>query len=212
MTGPAERNAIEITEPQLLLVEGKDEELFFGRLLQSGLPAASCQVIALGKDGFRARLLGLSAAIREHPIRSLGVVRDALESAERALQSVRDALEAVRFPTPASHGEVLATEPRVGVFIMPDGERSGALEALCRRAVEAETAAACAEEYLACLDDRDGWQTQRSKARRDKGFVHAYLASRRDPASRVGEGARQGVWDFGHPAFSPIRDFLGRLL
>ena len=42
----------------------------------------------------------------------------------------------------------------------------------------------------------------------DKSFAHAYLAAMRDPLARVGEGALQGVWDFGSPAFSELVGFL----
>lgn len=41
--------------------------------------------------------------------------------------------------------------------------------------------------------------------------AHAYLASRRDPVARVGEAARQGVWNFDHPAFADLDKFLLRL-
>ena len=45
----------------------------------------------------------------------------------------------------------------------------------------------------------------------DKTFAHAWLAARKDPVARVGEGARQGVWDFGSVAFASLSSFLGRL-
>ena len=45
-------------------------------------------------------------------------------------------------------------------------------------------------------------------ANHDKTFAHAYLAAMDDPVARVGEGARQGVWDFESEAFSGLTGFL----
>ena len=45
----------------------------------------------------------------------------------------------------------------------------------------------------------------------DKTFAHAYLAAMGDPVARLGEGARQGVWDFTSPAFSELSGFLRSL-
>ena len=209
-------NTIKITAPHLLLVEGKDEELFFRAFLESELPgeAPKFQVIPLGKDRFRHQFAGLAVDIRTRDVRSVGVVRDADEHAARALQSVCDALTAAGFPVPGSHGEIVGASPRVGVFVMPNGRSPGALEALCRQSVESEPAGSCVTEYLECLKKRERWGdgTERNTAQRDKAFVHAYLASRGDPVARTGEGAKQGVWDFGHGAFGPITDFLRELL
>ena len=47
---------------------------------------------------------------------------------------------------------------------------------------------------------------------RDKSFAHAWLASCRDPVARVGEAARQGAWNFDHPAFAPLVRFVQRLV
>ena len=209
-------NTIKVTAPNLLLVEGKDEELFFRAFIESELSgrASECQVIALGKHRFRPRFAGLATDIHTRDVKSVGVVRDADEHAARALQSVCDALAAAGFPAPGSHGEIVGASPRVGVFVMPDGRSPGALEALCRRSVESEPAGSCVRDYLECLKKREGWRdgTERNTAQRDKAFVHAYLASRGDPVARTGEGAKQGVWDFGHGAFGPITDFLRELL
>ena len=216
MTRQCGARAIKINKPCLLLVEGKDEELFFKALMKHGFAGQSekLQIIALGgKSRFRGQLLGLASAIRTHPVESLGVVRDGDEDACSALQSVVDALAAAKFSRPDCHAAFVDGKPRVGVFVMPDGQNLGALEALCRQSVEGE-AAACVADYLKCLQDRDGWgtTTARNTAQRDKAFVHAYLASRKKPGARTGEAAQQGVWNFGHSAFEPVKDFLSRLL
>lgn len=92
---------------------------------------------------------------------------------------------------------------------MPDGRQRGALETLCRRAVEDTEAGRCATEYLRCME-RAGRMASIA-ARRDKAFAHTYLAGSDDPVARVGEGAQQGIWDYTHAVFSPLVDFVRRL-
>ena len=215
MTRQCGARAIKITERRLLLVEGRDEELFFRALLRHGLgrKPAPHQIIAVGgRDKFRKGLSGLAPHIQTFPVEWLGVVRDADENAEGALQSVSDALDAAGFPKPVHHAAFVGTQPRVGVFVMPDGKNRGALEALCRQSVRAEPVGGCVNEYLDCLRDRGRWGTGRNTAQRDKAFVHAFLASGEDPVARTGEAARDGIWNFEHSAFKPVTDFLSRLL
>ena len=92
----------------------------------------------------------------------------------------------------------------LGVFIVPDSSRTGAIETLCRRSVDGEAAAVCVEEYLECLKTRDALRSSNP----DKTFAHAYLAAMEDPVARVGEGALQGVWNFQSTAFDALSQFV----
>lgn len=203
-----------ISESRVLLVEGKDEFMFFSSLLGATPGLSPFQVIPVGKEKLRDSL----SIIREMFDRAaltceaLGVVRDADEDASGAFQSVRDALcdgEWASPGRPGRHGEVTSDFPKIGVFIMPDGRQRGALETLCRRAVEDTEAGRCATEYLRCME-RAG-RIAGVAARRDKAFAHTYLAGSDDPVARVGEGAQQGIWDYTHAVFSPLVDFVRRL-
>lgn len=206
---------IHITGRWLLLVEGRDEELFFGAFVRAELPEheSGYQVIPLGRDGFRRGLRAVATDIRERHVEAIGVVRDADEHPDRAFQGICDALKNSEFDRPDAHGKIVEAEPRIGVFVMPDGKSCGALESLCRRSVTAGIAGSCTGEYLDCLDRHEGWggKQERNTAQRDKALTHAFLASQKDPVARVGEGALQGIWDFQHEAFREIWDFLLRL-
>lgn len=95
----------------------------------------------------------------------------------------------------------------IGVFIVPDGNEPGAIETLCRRSKEGDEVAICVEEYLSCLDEHEAMKSTNV----DKSFAHAYLAAMEDPVVRVGEGAKQGAWNFGSPAFAELSEFLREL-
>ena len=161
-----------------------------------------------GKDRFRRNILAIRAAAASRPpLRAIGVIRDADDNASNAFQSVCDALRHAGYEPPAAHGEVSAGDPPVGVFILPDGAEAGAIETLCRRSVAGGDASRCVDAFIDCLKDQKVLRSRNE----DKTFAHAWLAAGEDPVARVGEGARQGAWDFDSEAFADLSEFLRRL-
>ena len=203
---------LEIRSDRLLLVEGKDEVYLFDALLKHCLGNAKGQGIQIidagGRDRFRHSIVAISTAARSRsPLRALGVIRDADDNAGSAFQSVCGALRHAGYEPPAAHGEASNGRPAVGVFILPDGAGAGAIETLCRQSVAGDSTSRCVEAYIACLKQHRAMRSPNE----DKTFAHAWLAAGKDPVARVGEGARQGVWDFGSGAFASLSSFLGRL-
>lgn len=199
-----------IRSDRLLLVEGRDEENLFNALIGQCFDAEpEIQVIAAGgRDKFPANLAAIHRAALARPaLRAIGVVRDADENADAAFQSVCDHLRNVGYQPPPVHAGFSDAEPSIGVFIVPDGEAPGAVETLCRRSRAGDDVAGCVDEYLRCLAEHEAMRSTNV----DKTFAHAYLAAMDDPVARVGEGALQGVWDFGAPAFSELSGFLRNL-
>ena len=204
------RHGTRIRSDRLLLVEGRDEVYLFEALMKHCLgPESMVQVIdAGGKDRFPKNLRALQTASRPRPsLRAIGVVRDADENAAAAFQSVCDHLRNVGYQPPPDHGGFSDGVPSVGVFIVPDGEAPGAIETLCRRSRAGDDVSGCVDEYLRCLHEHEAMHSTNV----DKTFAHAYLTAMDDPVARVGEGALQGVWDFGSPVFSELSGFLRRL-
>ena len=194
----------------LLLVEGRDEVNLFDALMDHCLDAEpKVQVIdAGGIDQFSRRLKAIQTAARTRPaFRAIGVVRDADDNAADAFASVCDQLRNAGYEPPVGHGEFSNAVPSIGVFIVPDGNEPGAIETLCRRSKEGDEVAICVEEYLSCLDEHEAMKSTNV----DKSFAHAYLAAMEDPVARVGEGAKQGVWDFESAAFGELSDFVREL-
>ena len=204
------RHSTRIRSDRLLLVEGRDEVNLFDALMKHCLDAESkVQVIdAGGKDRFPRNLKALYTAAQARPsLRAIGVVRDADDDAVGAFRSVCDHIRNVGYEPPAVHGEFSDAAPSIGVFIVPDGVERGAIETLCRRSKEGEEVAKCVDEYLSCLDGNEAMQSTNE----DKSFAHAYLAAMEDPVARVGEGAKQGVWDFESAAFAELSEFVHEL-
>ena len=197
-TGQAGPPKIELKTDRLLLVEGKDEVNLLGKLIKHCLEDNEPQVQVIevgGKPKFKQNLAAIQLAQIGTPLLSMGVIRDADDNAEGSFDSVCDSLRSAGYEPPAAHAKFSNATPAIGVFIVPDGSQSGAIETLCRRSVEGEDAAKCADEYMECLKTHDALQSKNA----DKTFTHAYLAAMRDPVARVGEGAQQGVLGFPIP-------------
>lgn len=201
---------LKIRAERLLLVEGRDEVNLFQALISHCFAdQPGIQVIdAGGKDQFSRNLKAIqTAALAGSALWAVGVVRDADDDAGVAFDSVCGGIRNAGYEPPPNHGKFSRGVPSVGVFIVPDGAASGAIETLCRLSRRGDGTAACVDKYLACLEERDAMYSRSA----DKSFAHAYLAAMSDPMARVGEGARQGVWDFASPAFGPLSQFLREL-
>ena len=128
-----------------------------------------------GKDKFPKNLHAIRIASRTRPsLEAIGVIRDADDDARSAFRSVCDNLRKVGYDAPSAHGEFSDSGPSIGVFIVPDGVHTGAMETLCRRSQEGDAVSNCVEEYLNCLTDNDAMHSRNA----DKSFAHAYLAPR----------------------------------
>lgn len=197
----------------LILVEGKDEVNLLDALGNHCLSTHQCGKIQIidagGKYKFPNNLRAIWTAAQTRPsLRAIGVIRDADDDAQGAFTSVCESLQAVGYPTPSAHGSISNAIPAIGVFIVPDGASAGAIETLCRRSQAGDKISGCVEKYVDCLEEHDCLQSPNV----DKTFAHAYLAAMRNPVARVGEGARQGVWDFNSEAFADLTEFLQNLV
>ena len=203
---------VTLEEDILLLVEGRDEVGLFNGLIKNCLQGNKSQIQVLdagGKEKFKDNIETIrTLALKRPTLRSIGIIRDADSNAESSFISVCNSLRAVGYKPPAAHAEFSDATPSIGVFIVPDGSQSGAIETLCRRSVQGEAAAECVDEYMECLTTNDALQSKNP----DKTFAHAYLAAMEDPVARVGEGALQGVWDLQSPAFDALSQFVHNLV
>jgi hypothetical protein len=196
-----------IQSPNLLIVEGREDELFFGALANR-LELQNIQVLPLGgKTQLRSRLKALAAAPGFAAVTSLGLVRDANGDPTAAFQSVRDALIAAKLSAPKRPVVSAGRSPRVAVMILPGEDEPGMLEDLCLRAVGQEPSMLCVEQFFQCL------QQQRLPLPHhiSKAKVHTYLASKQETGKRLGEAAAAGYWPWDDRAFGQVKNFLRKI-
>lgn len=197
--------AIRITERRILVVEGREEEMFFGALMIH-LGLDGIQILGIGgKNQLPRNLKALMLSPGFAHVASIGIARDA--DADAAFQSVHAALRSAGLPAPASPLVPTGSSPAVTVMILPGDGKPGALEDLCLRAVSGNSAAHCVDGYFDCLADA-GLPTPRNMS---KARIQVYLASRPEAGKRLGEAAQAGYWPWDNNAFDDVKRFL-RLL
>ena len=196
---------INIRKPALLLVEGKDEERFFGALLRSWRSTKLQVSGTAGKTKLRDRLelLRVSPKFNE-VVKSIGIIRDADEDPDGAFQSVRGALKAAGFSVPSAQFAPAGSSPKVTVMIMPGNDRTGALEDLCLDTFKGEPARQCVDEYFECLKGKD----VPLPGHLAKAKVQALIASYDKEVRLLGEAAEAGFWSWDHAALDQVKRFL----
>ena len=206
-----------ITEPGLIVGEGKDEaELFSSLLDHLGINGVRVEEYR-GKQRLVPFLRDLPDRAGFDRLRRICITRDVdhpddphYQSIDSILQSLDDALRPRGLPSPNDVEVVVgqANALQIGVFLMPGGRRDGALEDLCLEAIADDLASPCIDAYFQCLDAcgiaRPTLKTMISKAR-----IHAWLASREEAdLKRMGEAAANKYIPWNHAAFDPLKTFL----
>ncbi len=201
---------ISIIESKLLLCEGIDEEKILSKLFEE-LQVSDIQIMPRGgKEQINKSLPLLAKRPEFRKVASMGIIRDADSDASAALQSVTSALESVGIKLQKGSAISVASQPRVTVLIVPGSDQQGSIEDILFESVRGGEAIACVEEYMACLKGQSSAYTL-TPGNLAKAKVHAFLASQKDPDLRPGEAAEKGLWDFNHPAFSELRQFILQL-
>lgn len=197
----------QISKPKLLIGEGSEEVLFFDALL-SHLQITDVQVQEYkGKQALASYLRNLPKVSNYQQVISLGITRDADDSATSAFQSVCASLKSAGLPVPTKSGEIAGNSPQVSVLILPDGRNSGMLEDVCLTAIETDPVLQCVDNYFDCISKTTGRQpSNMAKAR-----IRAWLSSQIEPDKRLGEAAKAGYLPWDSPAFDGLKQFLQAL-
>lgn len=202
-----------INSKSLLAVEGKDECNFF-EALSKHMQIEGVQCVDIGgKDKFPSELTVLSIMEGFRSIERLGFVRDAeTRIAKSAFHSICDVLGKHNLPFPSELNEIKVLGPmRVGIYIMPDNSGSGMLENLCLQSIKDEPITGCIENYVRCFRSHIP-DIEKSKYNDPKARVQTYLASRAPIVNSLGLAAISKFWNFGHPCFDAIKNFMQSLL
>lgn len=201
---------LEIKQERLLVVEGRDEQLFFEALLKH-ISLSNIQIVPIGgKGNLRNNLLLLKISPNFQNVRAIGIVRDCDNQRTSAFQSVCDTLKKAELPVPQSATQFSRGNPRTVIMIMPP-EPIGTdhmLEDLCLTAIADDPAYSCVKQYFECLT---GQGINHSKVAIAKAWLHVFLASKPKPDLRLGEAAQNGYWPWDSPVFDSVKTFLQNL-
>jgi hypothetical protein len=217
---PTDLNPID--KPRQLIVEGRDVEEFLKALLREMELSEEIQIRNFGGVDQLANFLqefqDFVQAVRQAPgsegllvqeITSLGIVRDAERhiDPEDAFKRVCTALNGIGLTAPSQIGTFEGSNPKVGIFILPDAKTKGMLETLCLRSVVNHPAMQCVDEYFDCVNNRLGSLPKNM----EKARVQAFLASNTKYVPHLGLAAQKGYWPWDSPAFDHVKQFLREL-
>ncbi len=200
-------SALKLSKPKLLIGEGREEQLFFTAFL-THLNISDVQVEHYGgKQKLPSYLKNLPNIPGYLEVISLGITRDADNSAQSAFESVCSSLRRASLPVPSQPGEIVGDTPQVSVLILPDGQNEGMLENLCLTAIETDPVLQCVDEYFDCVYRTVG----REPNNMAKARVHAWLSSQIESDKRLGEAAKAGYLPWDSPGFDSLKQFLQAL-
>ena len=183
-------------ERHTLRVEGKDDKYAIKHLLRRhGIGHKVIDIRAFEDEdedtGGRDRLLqGMKTAVAASTGKSIGFVLDANGAATDRWSAVRSRLDGFELELPKEIpvdgfvGDALEVQARVGVWLMPDNRRTGAIEEFLMDLVGdgdalLQHAKASTEEALNCGADF-------ANAKLQKAVLHAWLAWQRRPGLPYG--------------------------
>ena len=169
--------------PHLLIVEGNDDRHVVEKLLiRHGRESLGFEIEP--KDGFTELRESIYNEVNAPGRRTLGIIADANDQPDRRWQSISDKLKEASCLVPASipEGGAIFSGPRdirVGVWLMPDNQRSGELEDFVADLIpEDDQIWSMAKRYI----DRIPEELRLFRPQKLlRAQVHAWLATRKKP-------------------------------
>lgn len=199
-----------IKNQKLLLVEGKDEEVFFKILLERKKIGGIQIMPSGGKQKFQKHLPALRKTPGFDKIISLAVIHDADESADKAFQSIQSALNNNELKSPDKIGKFVSSSPKVGVFIIPDGKSKGNLESLCLSTVKSNDIK-CIDSFMDCIKQNSNNSSYNFPKNIYKARCRAFLSSMEEDTPSLGVAAQKAYWDFDSEKLNCLLSFLKQL-
>jgi len=198
---------IPLLKNKILLVEGKDECLFFKAFLKRIRLIDEIQIFdSGGVTNIKDRLTGIVKMSGFSRVNAIGIIRDADSDSSSSFLAVKNALRDLQLPCPGNSFEVTDTNPKICVFILPDDNTNGELEDLCLMSINDKNEMRCVDQYFGCLRENE-----LDRARKpSKSKIHVYLASQEEMVS-IGVAAAKGYWPLDSQVFSRIENCLTRL-
>lgn len=183
---------------QVLLVEGVNDKHVVLHLCRhlSQIPTFDC----LEKGGIDNLLKAISSEIKAPGRQAVGIVADANEEIHARFQAIADRLNAAGVTPPNAlddEGTVIDSEPRVGLWLMPDNSSPGELEDFIVKLLpEHDPVWPRANEYIdgIPLNEREFKEHKATRAK-----LYAWLATRKAP-QQMGAAIGAGSLVAGPPA------------
>ena len=167
-------------QPKLLLVEGQDDKHVVRHLCNKLGPRAE---FCCRDSGSKGQLLeAISVEVKSRGRLALGIVMDADDDVLASWEAIGYQLrgENIFLPRhPELGGTVIDSDPRVGVWLMPNNSTPGELENFVTKLVpKGDPVWPLAEQYI---NEIPGEHRQFKEGKIPRAKLHAWLATRKEP-------------------------------
>ena len=205
----------EIKKEKLLLVEGRDEEVFFEALFRKRNISEIQIMESGGKEQFAKELPEIIKLPNFRTVSSLAVVQDADQSAGKTFKSICSVLKKNALKAPDKPASFISGPPKIGVFIIPGENNPGMLESLCLSTVESGESKGlleCVDSFIDCVKKESiGNTLYKTPKNFDKARCRAFLAAMEEDTSALGIAAEKGYWNLSSDKLKLLLDFLNNL-
>lgn len=197
----------EPSKEKAVFVEGIDEVNVIESILrQLGIDDVDVLDVG-GKDKLAANFENaLQSPGFKKNVRSFAIIQDADRDPKGAFERVRSVLAEHKFLAPTAVGTFVESgNYKVGILVLPGGDRGGYLEDLFLDAYNGTPVRTCVENFARCSEVAGctAFDTKRRS--------HALLAALDAPEPRLGRAFESGRVNGNSPAFDVIRGFLAGL-
>ena len=145
-------------------------------------------------------------------LKTVGIIRDADNSAEHASQSLCSKLSGAGFIPPGEQLIPSVIETNTGkvtsLYYIFEKNGSGMLEDLCYTSVEGYIENKCIQSFINCVEKITVDKIHEIAKTR----CYSYITVEDEPDIRVGLAAKKGYWNLNHPCFDPLIHFLELLM
>jgi hypothetical protein len=205
------RAPVRFDRPNLMLVEGPDDQAFADKIIQQWSQPDQWHVHFMdgNKTDWNSTLeVVLDDAWFHEGGRSVSLVRDADLDPVAVFASLTHTLRARSLPVPAEAGEVVAGGRwTTGVFVMPGGLKQGALEELLLESIDSSPRVAMARDYIERVTASFGAPPHPSKS-----TLQSYFAGHESFVKWISLGLQMSsILSSSANAFQPFGQFVATL-
>jgi hypothetical protein len=198
-------SGIEITRPQLVLVEGKDDKHFCIALSERRLLPEVQFMEYGGKTNLSSFVHTLVRLPKFSDVRGLAVIRDADDNWTGAFQSITAALNRAGLPVPKSELAPATSGVITTVaFVLPGNGVTGELEDCLLQSVANHPYLAIVENFIKDVEQSKGAPL----SERSKSKLRSFMAVQDPCHVLVGASAKAGIFPLDHLAFAGIEKLI----
>jgi hypothetical protein len=197
----------EIHKKNLLFVEGQDDELFFDALLEFENISDAQIINVKGRGNFKTKIHASLKLPGFSRVRIFAIICDAEEDVSKAFKQIITILRKEKLSYPKKNMSYSDGDPKIGIFIMPGGEKRGMLEDLCLKTVKDDPYMTCVNEFEKCINQISK-EKNKDLSQKAKRKAQAFLATTPELCRYIGEAAKKGYWKFGSSELDMLREFL----